>query len=110
MHLHARRLIIKEPTGSILDVTLICRNILQQAWISLVLKIEMSTAEPLREDSASQTSKEKKQAAKAYAKQYRKTRRGERRSRTNIAQKLQAHNKPKRLNLGAAKSDATGYF
>lgn len=96
MHLHARRLIIKEPTGSILDVTADLPEHFAASMDQLGFKIEMSTAEPLREDSTIQTSKEKKQAAKAYAKQYRKTRRGERRSRTNIAQKLQAHNKPKK--------------
>jgi len=83
MHLHARRLVIAQPSGGKLDVTAELPEHFAATMEALGFDQNLSAAEPLKGDEAPERTKaEKKQAAKAHAKQYRKGRRGERRTRT----------------------------
>ncbi|MDJ0979828.1 MAG: RluA family pseudouridine synthase [Erythrobacter sp.] len=105
MHLHARRLIIAEPSntaakgtaGGKLDVTADLPEHFAASMEALGFNPAMSDAAPLRDEPPARTPAEKKQAARQHAKQYRKNRRGERRSRTTSAgtAKKKARTKPK---------------
>ncbi|WFL78083.1 RluA family pseudouridine synthase [Altererythrobacter arenosus] len=93
MHLHARRLVIGEPSansksGGKLDVTAELPEHFAATMEALGFDQALSNAEPLKGDEAPERTKaEKKQAARAHAKQYRKSRRGERRSRSTAPTK-----------------------
>ncbi len=94
MHLHARRLIIAEPShkgadrktgGGKLDVSAELPEHFAASMEALGFDIGDSDASPIRDEAPERTPAEKKQAARAHAKQYRKSRRGERRTRTTSA-------------------------
>jgi len=93
MHLHARRLIISEPSntaakgtaGGKLDVTADLPEHFAASMEALGFEETQSDASPMRNEAPERTPAEKKQAARQYAKQYRKSRRGERRSRATSA-------------------------
>ncbi len=86
MHLHARRLIIDEPSakgkeGGKLDVTAELPEHFAASMENLGFDESASTAEP-ESGPPERTREEKKQAARQHAKQYRKARRGERKARS----------------------------
>ncbi|MEM6858113.1 MAG: RluA family pseudouridine synthase [Pseudomonadota bacterium] len=93
MHLHARRLIISEPSnkattgtaGGKLDVTAELPPHFAASMEALGFEEGQSDASPMRNEAAERTPAEKKQASRQHAKQYRKSRRGERRTRTTSA-------------------------
>lgn len=82
MHLHARRLVIDHPDGTMLDVTANLPEHFAASMEQLGFDPGMSDASP-DEGRLPMDRTEKKQAAKAHAKQYRKERRGERRKRAD---------------------------
>ena len=94
MHLHARRLIIAEPSnaaskgtaGGKLDVTAELPEHFAASMEALGFDQNQSNASPLRDEPPAKTPAEKKQAARQHAKQYRKARRGERRTRSTSAE------------------------
>lgn len=81
MHLHARRLIIEEPGGGVIDETAPLPEHFAASMAALGFDENDSQAEPDR-GRAPRSKEEEKQAAKAHAKQYRKARRGERKVRS----------------------------
>ncbi|MEO0871302.1 MAG: RNA pseudouridine synthase, partial [Pseudomonadota bacterium] len=93
MHLHARRLIISEPSnaaakgtaGGKLDVTAELPPHFAASMEALGFEESQSDASPMRSEAPERTPAEKKQAARQHAKQYRKSRRGERRTRATSA-------------------------
>ncbi|MEM1052370.1 MAG: RluA family pseudouridine synthase [Pseudomonadota bacterium] len=89
MHLHARRLIIAEPSAKgacgKIDVTAELPEHFAASMEALGFEQGQSDASPMRTDPPERTPAQKKQAARRHAKQYRKDRRGERRSRTTSA-------------------------
>lgn len=109
MHLHARRLIISEPSntsakgtaGGKLDVTADLPPHFAASMEALGFEESQSDASPMRSEAPERTPAEKKQAARQHAKQYRKSRRGERRTRSTSAitakkkAKGKAPNKPR---------------
>jgi len=103
MHLHARRLIIAEPShqgkGGKLDVTADLPEHFAASMDALGFEISSSDASPMRDEAPERTPAEKKQAARAHAKQYRKDRRGERRTRATSAatakRKAKSKSKPR---------------
>ncbi|WP_324261364.1 pseudouridine synthase [Altererythrobacter sp. H2] len=97
MHLHARRLVIGEPSdgkggGGTLDVTADLPEHFAASMEQLGFDEGLSDAAPLRETEVARSREEKKQIARTHAKQYRKARKGERRGR----------GVPKELKPGAA--------
>ncbi|MEO0643887.1 MAG: RNA pseudouridine synthase, partial [Pseudomonadota bacterium] len=110
MHLHARRLIISEPSnqtakgtaketgGGKLDVTAELPAHFAASMEALGFEEGQSDASPIRNEAPERTPAEKKQAARQHAKQYRKSRRGERRTRATSAvtakKKAKARSKP----------------
>ncbi|MEO0689847.1 MAG: RluA family pseudouridine synthase [Pseudomonadota bacterium] len=93
MHLHARRLIISEPSntaakgtaGGKLDVTAELPEHFAASMEALGFEESQSDASPMRDEAPERSPAQKKQAARQHAKQYRKSRRGERRTRTTSA-------------------------
>ncbi len=93
MHLHARRLIISEPSnkaakgtaGGKLDVTAELPAHFAASMEALGFDESLSDAAPMRDETPERTPAEKKQAARQHAKNYRKARRGERRTRATSA-------------------------
>ncbi len=106
MHLHARRLIISEPSnaaakgtaGGKLDVTADLPEHFAASMEALGFEESQSDASPMRNEAPERTPAEKKQAARQHAKQYRKSRRGERRTRATSA--LTAQKKAKAKSKG----------
>ena len=106
MHLHARRLIISEPSnaaakgtaGGKLDVTADLPEHFAASMEALGFEESQSDAAPMRNEAPERTPAEKKQAARQHAKQFRKSRRGERRTRSTSAvtakKKAKAKGKP----------------
>ncbi len=80
MHLHARRLIIEEPGGGLIDETAPLPEHFAASMAQLGFDEHASNAEP-DPGRIPRSRDEEKQAAKAHAKQYRKARRGERKGR-----------------------------
>ncbi len=99
MHLHARRLIIDEPSakgkeGGILDVTAELPEHFAASMESLGFDENTSAAEP--ESGPPPKSREvKKQEARQHAKQYRKARRGERKARSQGGERTGKPPRPK---------------
>ncbi len=101
MHLHARRLIIAEPSntaskgtaGGKLDVTAELPEHFAASLEALGFDENMSDAAPLRDEPIERTPAEKKQAARRHAKQYRKESRSPRRARSTIAAKAEGKGK-----------------
>ena len=92
MHLHARRLIISEPStkdgsGGKLDVTADLPPHFAMSMEVLGFDQGLSDASPLREDNTERSPEEKKQAARRHFKQARKETRTPRRSRSTVAAK-----------------------
>ncbi len=118
MHLHARRLIIAEPSntaskgtaGGKLDVTAELPEHFAATLEALGFDQNMSDAAPLRDEPTERTPAEKKQAARRHAKQYRKEARSPRRARSTIAAKATAKgkDKPKDKPKGAPKGRPKG--
>lgn len=79
MHLHARRLVIEEPDGGVIDEVAELPEHFAASMEQLGFDELMSDAEP-DAGRVPRSKDEEKQAAKAHAKQYRKGRRGERQS------------------------------
>ena len=111
MHLHARRLVIGEPsdgkgTGGILDVTADLPEHFAQSLEQLGFNENASDAAPLREVEVPKSREEKKQAARTHAKQYRKARKGERRGRRTAGMDKPAKAAPKAAAKPKGKSAA----
>ncbi len=92
MHLHARRLIISEPStkegsGGKLDVIAELPPHFAMSMEVLGFDQGLSDASPLREDNTERTGEEKKQAARRHFKQARKETRSPRRARSTVAAK-----------------------
>jgi len=94
MHLHARRLIISEPStkdgsakngGSKLDVTAELPPHFAMSMEVLGFDQGLSDASPLREEAPERSGEEKKQAARRHFKQARKETRSPRRARGDVA-------------------------
>lgn len=85
MHLHARRLVIAEPGGGIIDAAADLPEHFAASMAQLGFDLAASSAAPLRDSPPERSAAEKKQAARAHAKQYRKARRGERTRRGGAA-------------------------
>jgi len=86
MHLHARRLIIKEPKdaqglGGKLDVTADLPEHFAASMDQLGFDLAMSDAAPLCDNTSERSKARKKQATRVHASQFRKSRRREQRSR-----------------------------
>ena len=111
MHLHARRLIISEPSNSAakgtaggkLDVTADLPEHFAASMEALGFEESQSDASPMRNEAPERTPAEKKQAARQHAKQYRKSRRGERRTRATSAVTAQKKAKQKAKPKGKPK-------
>ena len=103
MHLHARRLVIGEPGGGILDVTADLPEHFAQSLEQLGFDEKVSDAAPLREVEVPKSREEKKQAARTHAKQYRKARKGERRGRRTAGMDKPVKTAPKAKGKPAAK-------
>jgi len=92
MHLHARRLIISEPStkdasGGKLDVTAELPPHFAMSMDVLGFDQGLSDASPLREEAPERSGEEKKQAARRHFKQARKEARAPRRARGDVATK-----------------------
>lgn len=92
MHLHARRLIISEPStkdggGGKLDVTAELPQHFAMSMDVLGFDQGLSDASPLREEAPERSGGEKKQAARRHFKQARKETRSPRRARGDAAPK-----------------------
>ncbi|MEO0419557.1 MAG: RluA family pseudouridine synthase [Pseudomonadota bacterium] len=111
MHLHARRLIISEPSntaakgtaGGKLDVIAELPEHFAASMEALGFEESQSDAAPMRNEAPERTPAEKKQAARQHAKQYRKSRRGERRTRATSAETAQKKAKAKAKPKGKPK-------
>lgn len=100
MHLHARRLIISEPStkdasGSKLDVTADLPPHFAMSMDVLGFDQGISDASPLREEAPERSGEEKKQAARRHFKQARKETRAPRRARGDAPDLKKAKGKPK---------------
>ena len=92
MHLHARRLIISEPStkdgsGGKLDVTAELPQHFAASMDVLGFDQGLSDASPLREEAPERSGEEKKQAARRHFKQSRKETRSPRRARGDVEPK-----------------------
>ncbi|MDP5102331.1 MAG: RNA pseudouridine synthase, partial [Erythrobacter sp.] len=92
MHLHARRLIISEPStkdgsGGKLDVTADLPQHFAASMDVLGFDQGLSDASPLREEAPERSGEEKKQAARRHFKQARKESRSPRRARGDVEPK-----------------------
>ncbi|QPC99307.1 RluA family pseudouridine synthase [Qipengyuania soli] len=87
MHLHARRLIIDNPSGGKIDVTADLPEHFAASLEQLGFNVNASDATPMRDDPPPKSREEKKQQARQHAKNYRKTRKGERRGRRDAGPK-----------------------
>lgn len=90
MHLHARRLIISEPStkdgsGGKLDVTAELPPHFAMSMEVLGFDQGLSDASPMRDEAPERSGEEKKQAARRHFKQARKEARAPRRSRGDVA-------------------------
>lgn len=95
MHLHARRLIIDNPSGGKIDVTADLPEHFAASLEQLGFNANASDATPMRDDPPPKSREEKKQQARQHAKNYRKARKGERRGRRDAGPKQKAGPKPK---------------
>ncbi|MCX7676325.1 MAG: RluA family pseudouridine synthase, partial [Alteraurantiacibacter sp.] len=81
LHLHARRLILEEPGGGLIDETAPLPDHFAASMAQLGFDESASPAEPDWFLSPPRTKEDEKRAAKAHAKKVRKSRRGERKAR-----------------------------
>ncbi|MEZ5680333.1 MAG: RluA family pseudouridine synthase [Erythrobacter sp.] len=93
MHLHARRLIIDNPSGGKIDVTADLPDHFAASLEQLGFSESASDATPMRDDPPPRSREEKKQQARQHAKTYRKARKGERRGRRTAGTKAKPKGK-----------------